>query len=176
MKSFSWIFTFERNEVPSPLPLISPSIRAIMGSHSKVGSSSVRQQRLLCWIVLSCFLVETTTSFFFFKVCTFVWRIMVFVECGCIVVGWIEGSGWVHSTSSTIITTMNKICARPECGKTVYPLEELKCLDKVGYLYVPVYFNNFRLHFLRCIFNTFVIVQSNITKQIRFFVFGIVSA
>uniref|UniRef100_F1L3H0 LIM and SH3 domain protein n=1 Tax=Ascaris suum TaxID=6253 RepID=F1L3H0_ASCSU len=26
---------------------------------------------------------------------------------------------------------MNKICARPECGKTVYPLEELKCLDKV---------------------------------------------
>jgi hypothetical protein len=24
-----------------------------------------------------------------------------------------------------------KKCARPECGKTVYPLEELKCLDKV---------------------------------------------
>ncbi|CAJ0598825.1 unnamed protein product [Cylicocyclus nassatus] len=24
-----------------------------------------------------------------------------------------------------------KKCAREECGKTVYPLEELKCLDKV---------------------------------------------
>lgn len=26
---------------------------------------------------------------------------------------------------------MSKKCARPECGKTVYPIEELKCLDKV---------------------------------------------
>ncbi|VDN42527.1 unnamed protein product [Gongylonema pulchrum] len=26
---------------------------------------------------------------------------------------------------------MSKKCAREECGKTVYPLEELKCLDKV---------------------------------------------
>lgn len=27
---------------------------------------------------------------------------------------------------------MNKSCAR--CSKTVYPIEELKCLDKVGYV------------------------------------------
>jgi uncharacterized protein (DUF169 family) len=26
-----------------------------------------------------------------------------------------------------------KKCAREECGKTVYPLEELNCLDKVGF-------------------------------------------
>lgn len=25
-----------------------------------------------------------------------------------------------------------KKCAREECGKTVYPIEELKCLDKAG--------------------------------------------
>ncbi|CAJ0598810.1 unnamed protein product [Cylicocyclus nassatus] len=34
----------------------------------------------------------------------------------------------------TLTTGLNmsaKKCAREECGKTVYPLEELKCLDKV---------------------------------------------
>ena len=25
-----------------------------------------------------------------------------------------------------------KKCAKPSCGKTVYPMEELKCLDKAS--------------------------------------------
>ncbi|VDM38637.1 unnamed protein product [Toxocara canis] len=55
---------------------------------------------------------------------------MSFVEFCRDMVGWNEGGGSVRPSSSTI-STMSKICARPECGKVVYPLEELKCLDKV---------------------------------------------
>lgn len=33
---------------------------------------------------------------------------------------------------------MNKTCAR--CEKTVYPTEELKCLDKVNLLYTFYYY------------------------------------
>lgn len=31
-----------------------------------------------------------------------------------------------------------KKCAREECGKTVYPMEELNCLDKVSLLYESI--------------------------------------
>ena len=34
------------------------------------------------------------------------------------------------SDSLTVTAKMNKKCAK--CGKTVYPTEELKCLDKVS--------------------------------------------
>lgn len=36
-----------------------------------------------------------------------------------------------------------KKCAREECGKTVYPIEELKCLDKVCFI-----FHNFVIVFV----------------------------
>jgi hypothetical protein len=35
-------------------------------------------------------------------------------------------------------TGINKKCAREECGKTVYPIEELKCLDKVRSVYLKL--------------------------------------
>ena len=51
-------------------------------------------------------------------------------------VGFVNSS-CINSFDSTEVPVMSKICTK--CSKTVYPLEELKCLDKVSWFLATTY-------------------------------------